>query len=516
MKKNIISLLFVFISFGVHAQYGSIAVFEKGADDKIKIVRIFPAKSTINDLYKQDGADDRIRQSVNNYMHLDGKIVYTAFFIPFTDYLGTREFVLKEYVSKKDAKTVRFIKENEEILLNEKGEVISSREIPKPLGTIISYFHNGTEIYQWAACEVWGKSLTKSPGDLAKECQPTGARGGTLVYEWKPGLDWYAAEKAARQHASKFALPGHYSWLTLDDYGRDQLSKKQTGYTVKEKELIDQGKQPDGEKIDFSKEDYVDNLPPATINKFKSYIKEEESRLRSQGWERFGSRYDYAEHLVNQMIYEPRQDRGVSVIVVTEDTSAMARITQNYVDLASQKIGQKNYAVYYDLHSQMENRGLKLFVENLSKSKIPVGLIFYKRKPTFDGDLLSLLFDAKKGFSFFKAGLLKVENGKQIFAGTKTLGHLHAELSMNTTLNLWEYIVYTDKEDKDAAFYRKRMENFFEAQEKQGRYIVRKRNLADKNVLYTEVFDKNGNLVFTSEEQTIGSKKNKWTFFEQK
>ena len=127
-----------------------------------------------------------------------------------------------------------------------------------------------------------------------------------------------------------------------------------------------------------------------------------------------------------------------------------------------------------------------------------------------------MLFDAKKGFSFFKAGLLKVENGKQIFAGTKTLGHLHAELSMNTSLNLWEYFVYTDKEDKDAEYYRKRMEIFFEAQEKQGRYIVRKRNLADKNVLYTEVFDKNGNLVFTSEEQTIGSKKNKWTFFEQK
>lgn len=516
MGKIVFILLINILSSSLHAQYGSIAVFENGADEKIKIVRIFSVKCTINNLYTQPGSHERIIESVNNYMHLDGKLVYTKLFIPFTDFMGTKEFVLKEYISKKDAKTVRFIQEGEEILLNEKGEVANIKKKEKPLGTIIAYFHNGTEIYEWSACEVWGKSMTKTPGELARQCGGTGTSGGTRISEWLPGYDWYAAEKVARQKSSKYALSGIYNWIALDDYGRDQVSLKQTGYTAKEAELIRQGKQPDGEKMDFSKEDYVDNLPPATINKFKSYIKEEESRLRSQGWERFGSRYDYAEHLVNQMIYGPREDRGVSVIVVTEDTSAMARITQNNDDLASQKIGLKNYAVYYDLHSQTENRGLKLLVENLSKSKIPVGLIFYKRKPTFDGDLLSLLFDAKKGFSFFKAGLLKVENGKQIFAGTKTLGHLHAELSMNTSLNLWEYIVYTDKEDEDAEYYRKRMENFFKAHEKQGRYIVRKRNLADKNVLYTEVFDKNGNLVFASEEQTGGSKKNKWTLYEQK
>jgi hypothetical protein len=400
--------------------------------------------------------------------------------------------------------------------LNEKGEVVSSKKREKPLGTIIAYYNNGTEIYQWSACEIWGKSLNKSPGELARQCGGQGAKGGVLISDWKPGMDWYTAEKEARKRASRYALPGSYKAFAIDEYGRNQLSLYQTGYTAQEADNIRQGKQPDGERIDYTKEDYVDNLPPATINKFKSFIKEEENRLKSQGWVRFGSRYDYAEHLINQMIYGPRQEQPVSVIVVTEDANVKASIIQNYMDLAVQTTGSKNYVVFYDLQSPTDSRALNLFVENQAKSKLPVGLIFYKRKPTFEGDLLSLFYDAKKGFSFFKGVLLKNENGNEVYAGTKTLGHISAELYRDVSLNQWVYSVSTANADKDSDEADKRLNARLTEMEKQGIYIIRKRESDDKSKSYTEVFDKTGTLVLSTEKQLAGSRAAKWIFYENK
>lgn len=513
MRKLAVASLLLFFSVCLNAQYGSIAVFETGPDQKVSIVRIFPVKCAVTKM--DDSAYRRINESVNQYMNLDGKMVYTKFYIPYTGYEGAKKFALDEYIPKSDARKVKFIEEAEEILLDQTGSVVSSKNKEKPLGSIIAYFHNGTEIYQWAVCEVWGKSLTRTPGDLARECGGTGERGGLLISEWKPGLDWDAAANVARKNSSRYALPGMYHWIALDDYGRNQVSLKQTGYTEKEMELIRQGKRPDGEKIDYSKEDYIDNLPPATINKLKSYFKEEQDKLLAQGWVRFSSRYDYAPYQYDQFSFSGRMDRSYTIILVADDTSALAHVSEKGNELARQKLGPGKFMVYYDLHSPTESRHFSAYVESLNQKKIAFGVIGFRKEPRFPADFQGLLFDAQMGFGLYRGGFLKSENGKDIYLGKKTLGQLQAEVSFNSTLGKWEYTVYTVWGDKDADQLDLQLDKFIGEREKLGAFIIRKRESADKNTLYTDVFDKYGNLLFAAEKQKDWTKKDKWTFYEQ-
>lgn len=513
MKKIIIVALLIFASGILKAQYGCLAVFEKGPDDKVKIVRIFSVKCTVTKM--DDDSRTRIKESVNEYMHLDGKIVYTAFYIPFGDFELGKKFTLEEYIPKKEAKSVRFIRESEEILLDQSGNVVASKVKTKPLGSLIVYFNNGTENYQWAICEVWGKTLSKSPGDIAKQCGGEGAKGGVKIHQWMQGYDWNAAEKVARKNSSQYALPGYYNWIALDDWGIEQATINKTGHTQEELDNINQGKQPDGEKIDFSKEDYVDNLPPATINKLKSYFKQEEEKLLAQGWVRFTSLYDYVPGREYPFAKNGRSDRSITIIVVADDTNAVATIKEKVNILQEQKLGSGKYMVYYDLYSPNEKREFNVYMESLNKSKIPFGVIAFKKDPTFLADLNEVLIDADKGFAKYRGGRIKNEKGKEKFSGKKSLGHLNAEVSFNASQGSWEYCVYTEWGDSDSDYWDKKLNQFLEEKEKQGQYIVRRRESADTKFAYIDVFDKDGNLVLSTEKENSGSKKNKWTFYEQ-
>lgn len=512
MKKIIIVILLIFASGILKAQYGSLAVFENGTDGKVKFVRIFPVKCTVTEM--KLGAYSNLEKSVNAYMNLDGTRVYTKFFIPFTGYDGAKEFALKEYFSKKDAKLVTFIRESEVILLDENGNVVSSKTEEKPLGTLIAYYKNAVEVYQWSAWEIWGKKLPKTPGELARQYGGDGAKGGVMITEWKPGIDWYAAENVARSNSSRYAIPGTYKAIAVDDFGRNQLSLKQTGYTEKEQNNIKQGKQPDGEKIDFTKEDYIDNLPPDMINKLKSYFRDEQEKLLRNGWVRFFSKYDYAPYQYDQFAFSGRMDKSYTLILVSDDTAAQGHVYSRGQGLAKQVLGPNKYVVYYDLYSPTEKRSISAFVESMSKKKIPFGVIAFRREPKLQSDLAILLIDAETGFSSYKMGLLTNRNGKDIFSGESSLGHLHAEVFFNTSLSKWEYTVYTEWDD-DVVKLKEELNSFLLQREKFGQYIIRRREEADKSILYMDVYDKAGNLILNTEEQTTAGKKHMWTFYEQ-
>lgn len=513
MRKVLFISILVFFSACLQAQYGCLAVFEKGADDKIKIVRIFSVKCTVTKM--DDDSHTRIKESVNEYMHLDGKVVYTAFYIPWGDFELGKKFTLDEYVPKKEAKLVKFIRESEEILLDQSGNVVASKVKAKPLGSLIVYFNNGTENYQWAICEVWGKSLSKSPGDIAKQCGGEGARGGVKIYEWKPGLDWNAAEKVARKNSSQYALRGYYNWIAMDDWGIEQAKLNQTGGFVKEIEEINQGKRPDGEKIDYSKEDYIDNLPPAAINKLKSYFKDEQDKLLQDGWVRFYSKYDYLPYRGDLFSINRRTDRACTVILVAEDSTAEGHVSEAYNDLSTVLLGPGKKLIYYDIQSPDGARQTSAFIHSLATNKVPFGIIVYKKEPNFSADLQAILNDSKLGFSSYKAGVVRSENGNNIFMAKKSLGHLNAEISYNNLVNKWEYTVYTRHGDKDADFIDKQLNKFLDEKEKQGIYIVRRRESADKTIFFTDVFDKLGNLILATEKQKNLNKKLKWIFYEQ-
>lgn len=198
MKKTGLVLLFVCLQVCLYAQYGSVAIFEKGADQKVISVRIFPVKCTVFKM--DDSAYTNLRKSVNQYMHLDGSIVYTAFYIPYTGYQGAKEFAISEYIGKKEAKKVRFIEEQEEILLDNGGNVMASKEIEKPTGIMIIYYADyspsaqATVINSAYAYSVY----SKSPVNKQQVAEKLAARvlGSTkYTFEWQPGMTMKQVEK---------------------------------------------------------------------------------------------------------------------------------------------------------------------------------------------------------------------------------------------------------------------------------------------------------------------------------
>lgn len=197
--KNSVVFVLVFLCLGqLHAQYGSLAVFEKGADQQVKSVRIFPVKCTVFKM--DDSAYTRLRKSVNAYMHLDGTLVYTAFYIPYTGYPGAKEFAINEYIGKKQAKKVRFIEENEEILLDNGGNVVAAEIKEKPAGVMVIYYADysatagRTTINSAYAYSVYGKE----PINKQQVAQTLASRvlGSTkYTFEWQPGMTMKQVEK---------------------------------------------------------------------------------------------------------------------------------------------------------------------------------------------------------------------------------------------------------------------------------------------------------------------------------
>ena len=131
MKQVTILFLLFILTGKLNAQWGSVAIFEKGPDQKITSVRVFPVKCTVTTM--DDSAYTNLKKSINEYMHLDGVKVYTAFYIPWSGFDVVKKFAIDEYIGKKEAKKVKFIQESEEILLDNAGNVVSSVVKEKPL-----------------------------------------------------------------------------------------------------------------------------------------------------------------------------------------------------------------------------------------------------------------------------------------------------------------------------------------------------------------------------------------------
>ena len=198
MNRYVVFMLLSLCAGRLHAQFGSLAIFEKGAEQQITSVRIFPVKCTVNKM--DDSAYLHLRKSVNEYMHLDGTKVYTAFYIPYTGYQGAKDFAIDEYIGKKQAKKVRFIEENEEILLDNGGNVVVSAIREKPLGIMVIYYADysatagGTTINAAYAYSVYGTG----PINKQQVAEKLAARvlGSTkYTFEWQPGMTMKQVEK---------------------------------------------------------------------------------------------------------------------------------------------------------------------------------------------------------------------------------------------------------------------------------------------------------------------------------
>ena len=125
-------------------------------------------------------------------MNLDGSLVSTKFYIPFTAFEGAKKFAIDEYIGKKEAKKVLFVNESEELLLDYSGNVVSSNIQQKPIGIMVIYYgdfsktNNGLSLNSAYGYTIYGK-----PGfnerDLATKLAAKVLGSTNFTYEWLPG-----------------------------------------------------------------------------------------------------------------------------------------------------------------------------------------------------------------------------------------------------------------------------------------------------------------------------------------
>lgn len=321
-----------------------------------------------------------------------------------------------------------------------------------------------------------------------------------IYFEFKEGYDCKSAE----------------GYLLKKGLSRMSIGGCQYANFSTETATANSGREPDGELIDYSKEDYVAKIPPAKINQLKSYFKEEHDKLLADGWVRFSSMYNALPYQYAQFSFGGRYDKSFTLILVADDTTAIGNVYEKGNGLEKQKLGPNKFMVYYDLYSPAEKRQFSAYVNSLNNANVSFGVIGYRKEPGFLNDFHSILEDAKKGFSSNKAREVKFENGNTKFQGKKTLGHLYTEVVFNTALAKWVYKVYTVWGDEDSDKIDNELKKILDEKENQGIYIVKRRESDNKNTLYTDVFDKEGNLLLNTEKRKDWTKEDKWTFYEQK
>lgn len=197
LKKVFIAVCLMAIHFSVFAQYGSIAVFEKNENMEIIKIRIYPNTSngiTITGKYSQ------ILQNVNAYFKLDGVKKYAAFWIPYTGFEGARDFAKKEYLSKKEKKSVLFVDELAKITLDADGNVAHVEGLQKSLGTMVIYYGGysasaGRVVINAAYCyQIFGEPGF-NPKELATTLKSKVLGSTDWDYEWNPGLNFEQVKK---------------------------------------------------------------------------------------------------------------------------------------------------------------------------------------------------------------------------------------------------------------------------------------------------------------------------------
>lgn len=402
-------------------------------------------------------------------------------------------------------------------VMAQQGNVIIKtvdKPLPRPLGSFIIFYTNGNEINNWQVFEVWDKSII-GQRELMENLYDRINKPTLASYEWKPGYRWEDAARFAKSRSSRFAFTNSY---TKVDGSGNSINSGDNGsgyisvYTGDARRRVD-----DGEVIDFSKEDYVAQLPPAEINKLKSYFNDIQKELLADGWVRYASSYQTVPYKYDQINRSCHRGYSYAVILVCSDTAGIAIVNEynNSRKLLRKPIGLKDYAIYYDMQSFSEKKTIEAKVESSDGRQIPVGVILYRKPVNFVNELQQILTSTKDGFQNLRSYLINTENDKSAFAGKLTLGHNTSKVSFNNSLNKWEYVISSEFDGDDAVIGTKLLAEYLEQKEKEGEYIIKRSKSADNETDITEVFDKKNSLLLKAMFTSYLSRKLEWIFYEQ-
>lgn len=272
----------------------------------------------------------------------------------------------------------------------------------------------------------------------------------------------------------------------------------------------------DGETVDFSKEDYVDRLMPAEVKNLKSFFKEEHKNLMTDSWVRYATMYNYAPYNYDQFNRDGRFDYAYTAVLVSSDTNGVAIVNEfnNSNNLLRKPLGPNKFAVFYDMQSPAQRKRFEAKVESKNGSKIPFGVIVYRRPTDFTKEIQQLLNSAKERFGNLRSDAINEESNNNVFAGKLTLGLCNSHVALNDVTKKWEFIIFCNYGGDDAIRQNKKLGEFIEQKEKENVFTVKRSKSADNEEELMEVYDKNGSLLLKTQFRSYTTKI-KWTFFEQ-
>ncbi len=370
------------------------------------------------------------------------------------------------------------------------------KPLPRPLGSfIIFYTSRALEINAWEVYEVWDTKIIPE-SQLAENLRDKINHPIVARYEWKPGYRWADAARIARAKSAKFAFRNTYTRvdgagnkLTVNDDGGTGYISVYTGDARRQ--------QADGEVIDFSKEDYVAQLPPDIINKLKAQFVKEQTRLIQNGWVRYSSNYEYTP---TKYLYFNKQldwEYSYSAIAVALDTGALVKVNCSNTGLANftADLPVSFYGCYYDMQSPKEGVTYEIKISSPAQNKVPIGLIVFRRKTNLEKEVEEIISNAYNSFNGLKGDLLSSKAGEEIFAGNLKLGMTRTKVVYDDKQGIWIYQLSGTAGTPDVKFQVEKLTKLLGEKEKAGVYRLEKS--AVNGIEKTDVFDKEKRKLFT-------------------
>jgi len=342
------------------------------------------------------------------------------------------------------------------------------KPLPRPLGSFIIYYTSrALEINAWEVYEVWDSKIIPQ-SQLVENLRDKINHSIVARYEWRPGYRWDDAARIARANSSKLAFRNSYT--KVDGAGNKITGNSDggTGYGDARR------KQEDGEVIDFSKEDYVAQLPPDIINKLKDQFVKEQTRLIKNGWVRFSSNYEYTP---TKYLYFNKQldwEYTYSIIAVALDTGAVVKINNSTAGIANfvSDLPVGYYACYYDMQSPAEGITYELKITSPQNNKVPIGLIVFRRKTNLAKEVEEILAHAKNGFADLKGDILSDKPGEEVFDSKLKLGMTRFKIYYNSKDSIWICLLSGSAATPDVNKQYGKMKELVAEKVKSGLYFV--------------------------------------------
>jgi len=365
------------------------------------------------------------------------------------------------------------------------------KPLPRPLGSFIIYYTSrALEINAWEVYEVWDSKIIPQ-SQLVENLRDKINHSIVARYEWRPGYRWEDAARIARANSSKLAFRNSYTKV-------DGAGNKITGSSDGSSGYGDaRRKQEDGEVIDFSKEDYVAQLPPDIINKLKDQFVKEQTRLIKNGWVRFSSNYEYTP---TKYLYFNKQldwEYTYSIIAVALDTGAVVKINNSTAGIANfvSDLPVGYYACYYDMQSPAEGISYELKITSPQNNKVPVGLIVFRRKTNLAKEVEEILAHAKNGFADLKGDILSNKPGEEVFDSKLKLGMTRFKIYYNSKDSNWICQLSGSAATPDVNKQYEKMKELVAEKVKSGVYIVETSTKDGQD--FMDVYNKDKNKLFT-------------------